>query len=110
MSSFECPVVTVAIEEHPNADRLEVAVVDGWRVVVASGAFTDGDAAVYIPEASILPGPLIAELGLDGRLAGPSHNRVKALRLRGELSQGLLVSLDSPHFVRNGCRLGRRLR
>ncbi len=45
---------------------------------------------MYIPEQSVLPAELIEELGLTGRLAGPAADRVKAVRLRGELSQGIV--------------------
>jgi len=39
---------------------------------------------------AIVPDTLLAELGLAGKLAGSQHNRVKAIRLRGELSEGLV--------------------
>lgn len=38
----------------------------------------------------MLPAPLIEELGLTGELAGKASDRVKAVRLRGELSQGIV--------------------
>jgi len=44
-----------------------------------------------------------AELGLEGKLAGSKHNRVKAVRLRGALSQGLVYP------VRDGCIRGREV-
>ncbi|NUR65878.1 MAG: RNA ligase (ATP), partial [Streptomyces sp.] len=73
-----------------NADALELAQVGLYRAVVAKGAYRTGDAAVYIPEQSVLPAGLIEELGLTGRLAGGNADRVKAVRLRGELSQGIV--------------------
>ncbi len=60
------------------------------RAVVAKGAFRTGDWAVYVPENALLPDDLVDELGLTGRLAGSRRNRVKAVRLRGELSQGIV--------------------
>jgi len=60
--------------------------------VVGKGQYRTGDWAIYIPEGSLLPDPLIDELGLTGRLAGSKRNRVKAIRLRGELSQGVVAS------------------
>ncbi|MEV6103382.1 RNA ligase (ATP) [Streptomyces sp. NPDC051940] len=90
MSTLRVTAERLTIHVHPNADALELAQVGLYRAVVAKGAFRSGDFAVYIPEQSVLPDPLIDELGLTGRLAGPAHNRVKAVRLRGELSQGLV--------------------
>ena len=41
-----------------------------------------------------LPDWLIAELGLEGKLAGSKKNRVKAVKLRGSLSQGLVYPVS----------------
>lgn len=90
-----CPVVRLEIEEHPNADALELAAVGGYRAVVKKGQIRSGDLAVYIPEGSIVPDYLLERLGLRGMLAGKDKNRVKAIRLRGALSQGLVVPVES---------------
>jgi RNA ligase (TIGR02306 family) len=58
---------------------------------------------------------LISELGLTGRLAGKAGNRVKAIRLRGELSQGIVcwptaLSADQLHAAHvNGTDLAATL-
>ena len=90
MSTFRVAAERLTILEHPNADALELAQVGLYRAVVAKGAFRTGQFALYIPEQAVLPEPLIAELGLTGRLAGSQANRVRAVRLRGELSQGIV--------------------
>lgn len=90
MATFEARVYAVGVEAHPNADRLELAAIGGFRSVVAKGQFRDGDLAAYIPEGAVCPDWLIAELGLEGKLAGSRRNRVKAVKLRGALSQGLV--------------------
>ncbi|CAL9374325.1 RNA ligase (ATP) [Streptomyces sp. enrichment culture] len=90
MSTLRVTAEVLTVHEHPDADALELAQVGLYRAVVAKGAYRTGDAAVYIPEQAVLPAPLVEELGLTGRLAGPAANRVKAVRLRGELSQGLV--------------------
>ena len=95
MADFEVKTYPIVIEAHPNADRLELARVGDYRSVVAKGQFQSGDICAYIPEASIVPDQLIAEMGLEGKLAGPNHNRVRAVKLRGILSQGLIY--PTPH-------------
>jgi RNA ligase (TIGR02306 family) len=98
MSTFSVEAREITILPHPDADALELAQIDDYRAVVRKGEFSDGDMAIYIPEASILPEALISELGLEGALAGGTfgpdgkklRDRVKAIRLRGELSQGLV--------------------
>ncbi|MFT4978137.1 MAG: RNA ligase (TIGR02306 family), partial [Myxococcota bacterium] len=89
MAEHEVRVVAVTIEPHDNADALEIARVGDYRAVVGKGQLATGDLIAYIPEQSLVPQPLLVELGLVGRLAGKEKNRVKALRLRGVLSQGL---------------------
>lgn len=90
MSTLRVTAERLTVTEHPNADALELAQVGLYRAVVAKGAYRTGDFALYIPEQAVLPEPLIGELGLTGRLAGGAANRVRAVRLRGELSQGIV--------------------
>lgn len=90
MSTLKVTAERLVVHEHPNADALELAQVGLYRAVVPKGVYHTGDYAIYIPEQAILPPGLIEELGLVGRLAGSNKNRVKAVRLRGELSQGIV--------------------
>ncbi|MFD7588059.1 RNA ligase (ATP) [Kitasatospora sp. NPDC059811] len=90
MSTLRVTVEKLVVLEHPNADALELAQVGLYRAVVAKGRYRTGDYAVYIPEQSVLPAELIDELGLTGKLAGSRSDRVRAVRLRGELSQGIV--------------------
>ncbi|MFD6110931.1 RNA ligase (ATP) [Streptomyces yangpuensis] len=90
MSTLRVTAEELTVHDHPNADALELAQVGLYRAVIAKGAYRTGDVALYIPEQAVLPPGLIEELGLTGRLAGGNADRVKAVRLRGELSQGLV--------------------
>lgn len=121
MSEFKCEVVRVTIEPHPNADKIEIAKVGDFQSIVRKGQFVTGDLAVYIPEQAVVPEWLLKDMGLwdeakkKGGLAGSLGNRVKAVKLRGVLSQGLLldgelddewlVILDSDG-IPAGCREG----
>lgn len=92
-SDFSCPVVEIDIEEHPNADRLEIARVRGTDLsgIVVKGQFTNGDRVIYIPEAAIVPDEVLETVGLVGKLAGAKKNRVKPMRLRGIFSEGIFL-------------------
>lgn len=93
MSTFKVTKENITVIPHPNADRLELAVVGLFHAVVMKGQFQTGDEALYIPEQAILPAQLIETLGLTGKLAGPEKNRVQPVRLRGEVSQGVVTSV-----------------
>lgn len=101
MSSFGALARRITVLDHENADALELAKVDDYLAVVKKGEFVTGDLVIYIQEGSIVPDDIIEEMGLTGRLAGGTFeadgrskkaNRVKAVRLRGALSQGLVYA------------------
>lgn len=94
MSSFAVTLEKITVRQHPNADRLELARVGLFDAVVGKGQFKTGDVVLYIPEQAILPAPLIKKLGLEGKLSGKEQNRVKAVSLRGALSQGIVAPLS----------------
>lgn len=97
MASFAVLVRRIKVFPHSNADLLELAQVDDYHCVVKKGDFKTGDLVAYIPEASLVPAVLLEEMNLKGRLAGAEKNRVKAVKLRGELSQGLVLPAR-PHW------------
>ena len=95
MSEFRVPVTVVSkVEKHPNADALSVCRVQDmdFRIVSGLDQFEEGEKVVYIPEGSIVPDSMLEEMGLTGRLAGSKKNRVKATKLRGIVSEGLIYT------------------
>lgn len=103
MADFEVLVVSIdEATDHPNADRLTINTIGGYQCVSnkredGSWRYQAGDLAVYIPEASVVPEALLKHMGFwdndkdKGMLAGSKGNRVKAIRLRGVFSQGILM-------------------
>lgn len=91
MSKFEVKCVKIRdILPIEGSDFIEIALIGDYKSVVRKGQFKQGDLAAYIPESSIVPEWLLKRMGLEGKLAGAAKNRVKAVKLRGVLSQGLL--------------------
>lgn len=90
MSKHEVLIYEATIVPHPNADQIELCQIGGYVSIVRKGEFKTGDLVAYIPEQSIVPEPLLESMGLTGKLSGSSKNRVKAVKLRGILSQGLI--------------------
>lgn len=90
MSTHSVNIIEIAaILPHTNAERLEIVPVNGWQAVVKKGQFAPGDHAVYIEPDYTVPTarPEFAFLAKEGR----ERHRLKAVRLRGALSFGLLI-------------------
>lgn len=90
MSEWRVEVVRLGpIEKHPNADTLSITtVLGGYPVILHTGSFQEGDLAVYVPVESIVPADDQRWSFLDG------HWRIRAKRLRGIFSMGLLTEAD----------------
>jgi len=96
MSTFGVTVEQISkVWNHPNADRLDLAQVEGmsFQFVVGRDQYKIGDLVLYFPVDAVLPDDVIEKLGLVGKLSGAKHNRVKTVKLRGEISQGLVSPL-----------------
>lgn len=114
---------------HPNADRLEIAKLKGlsFQFVVGKGLWREGDECLYFPVDCLFPDDLLLAMGvgeimtkrrestceatglneeiwIEGKLSGPNKNRLKTVRLRGEISQGMIgpLSLIESSFGENG--------
>lgn len=94
-SDFKVPYTTIlSVNKHPNADRLELATVYGFQVIVQKDRYKTGDKALYIPIDSILPDALENQLfPADSKIKLHNH-RVRQIRIRGLASQGMLVDLN----------------
>ena len=92
-SSLIVPVATIdSIAPHPGADRLEIAQVLGWQVVVPKGRHRPGDRVVYFPPEAIVPKEHSDRFGVTQYLA---NGRVKCARLRGVPSYGFLFAAET---------------
>lgn len=80
----------VAIE---GADLIQLARVDGWQCVVKKGDFKVGDNALYFELDSLIPSD-DERFAFLSRGKVQSHYRIKSMKLRGALSQGLLMPLS----------------
>jgi len=76
------------LEPIPNADRIERATVLGWHVVVKKGDFQVGDYCVYCEIDSVLPEKPEFEF------LRPRKFRIKTVRLRGQISQGIAFPIS----------------
>lgn len=86
------------IEPIEGADRIELAYVLGWQCVVNKGHFNVGDSAVYFEIDSFLPIRPEFEFLRNSSykktdIMGEGF-RLKTLKFRGQVSQGLLLPIN----------------
>lgn len=82
-----------------NADKLECLHIGGWTVVEQKGAYYKGQQVFFFEEDSLIP----LDRGYFAHLAsygitnwgGKDYFKVKAIKLRGQLSQGMVF----PHSI-----------
>jgi RNA ligase (TIGR02306 family) len=90
-----------AITAIPGSDFLEAAHIMGWQCVVKKGEFKEGDLGVYFEVDSFLPVDPRYEFlrsssyreNDDGQGPRPGF-RIRTAKMRGQLSQGLLLPLS----------------
>lgn len=96
MSFFEAVVVPIKLEKHPNADSLSVVnLTDPFvcSLVVRTEDWVGKDRAIYCPIDAVLPldNPKYDYIGKD--------HRVRAKKLRGIVSNGVLIPCEDHHKV-----------
>lgn len=92
-STHRAEVVPVALRPHGNADSLSVVDVWGYQCVVRTSDWAGIGKAVYLVPDSLVSvtRPEFAFLATDPSAKADGTYRIKARRLRGVVSQGLLV-------------------
>jgi len=98
---MERKLVTVrqinTLDPIPGADAIEVAGIEGWKVVTKKGEFNIGDFCLYFEIDSFLPesDPRYSFLMKSGvrEFEGARGHKLRTVKLRGQLSQGLALPL-----------------
>ena len=85
-----------SVINHPNADNLQIFRIGDFQIIYNKKDFQVGDLVVYIESDSIVPETeMFAFLG--------THRRIKARKLRGEWSEGLLIPAPEGAKVGDDC-------
>jgi RNA ligase (TIGR02306 family) len=92
MAEFKVFKSKVEVLTHSNADSLELLKIGHYQCVVQKGLYKTGDVVIFAPEKSILP--LELQDPFKNYLVGENKDRVKSVRLRGEISMGVILPLD----------------
>lgn len=85
------------IQPIPKADKVEAVYIDGWCVVCKKDEYKINDLCIYIEIDSFVPheiAPFLTQKDTPRVYHGVSGNRVRSKKIRGVLSQGLVLPLD----------------
>lgn len=84
------------IEPIPDADNIEVAGVLDWQAVVKKNQFKVGDKCVYFEIDSLIPDAANENWKIDPKSFHRNESgRIKTIRLRKVLSQGLVLPIEN---------------
>jgi RNA ligase (TIGR02306 family) len=81
-----------------NADLIEVAVIDGWEVVIKKDEYNVGDLCVYLEIDSWVPhelAPFLSKGKEPREYKNVKGERLRTIKLKGQLSQGLVLPLQT---------------
>lgn len=86
------PVVIIEdVRVHPNAEKLELATVLGYQIVIPKGKYKNGDKLIYFPPDTLLPAKWADLWNVRTYLKGANKERVGSINLRHQVSHGLLI-------------------
>jgi RNA ligase (TIGR02306 family) len=81
---------------HPNADRLDLCHVLGYKCVTKRDQFIVGDKIIYVRPDTVFP---LSDWAVEYRKYSPK--RIKAINLRGVKSQGVIIPFSAiPEDIR----------
>lgn len=92
MSKLASVEIITDIQPIPDADNIVTAFILGWKVVVKKNEFNIGDKVCYIQIDTVVP-----DLPQYEFLRERSF-RVRTIKLKGQISQGLIVPLPKGKF------------
>lgn len=95
MSTFAVKLVSISdVSAHPGADRLDLVRLQGmdWQVVTQKDKYKVGDITLYFPIDSLLSEEIEAKIFPPDSKVKLSNHRVRTVKLRGAISQGMVVS------------------
>jgi len=114
MAFFGVTIETIMeVAKHPQADRLDICRLEGidFQFIVGINNYKVGDTILYFPVDSLLPVDLMRKMDLikkdesgnemfdengvpNTMLSGKQKNRIRTVKLRKEISQGLVGNLS----------------
>ena len=80
------------IQSIPDADNIELAVINGWHCVVKKSSHSIGDLVICATTDAMIPLEISEKLGITNYLR--NKERVRTIKLRGVYSECLIMPID----------------
>lgn len=95
MSDIIVEIVKIdEIHDHPNADKMEIAIIKGWTCCVPINKYKAGDHVIFVPPECMLPLGFIERHGIT--YLKNKSGRVGVVKLRQVYSEGIVCdNLDN---------------
>jgi RNA ligase (TIGR02306 family) len=88
-----CYVGTIgSVIEIPNADNIELVLVNGWQAITKKGEYKESDLVIIATTDAVIPQILSDDLGVTNYLR--KGGRVRTVKLRGMYSECLVIPLS----------------
>jgi RNA ligase (TIGR02306 family) len=78
------------VTKHPNADKLSICNILGFQCVTKLDQFKNGQMVIYVRPDTVFP---MADWATEYRKYSPK--RIKAVKLRGEWSEGVIIPFEA---------------
>lgn len=85
------------VVKHTNADNLDIVHIKGWQCVAEKDTIKKGDLVIYFEIDSWIPNyiaPYLSKGKPPKNYMGIDGERLRTIKLRGELSQGLVIPVN----------------
>lgn len=84
------------IKDIEGADRIKLAIVDGWKTIIKKGEFEVGDYGIYFEIDSLIPldDERFNFINTTKTVDGVKATYIRTIRLRGQISQGLCLPIS----------------
>lgn len=95
MTEYKVEVCKVKdVIHHPNADRLDIVTVKGWKCITGRDDHVVGDLVIFIPPDSLVTDAFVEKFNITYLKGKGTRKRIGAVKLRGEWSEGLVLPAE----------------
>jgi len=82
------------IKVHPNADKLELAMIKGFQCIVPKGQYNKSDIIIFIQPDYVLPAQDTSNSSWADEYRKYAPKRIRAIKIRDQYSEGIVLQTN----------------